>query len=448
LLLKLLSLGAEDSLEVSISEGETGTARSTSLDTGFHRLLLGADWDVNRRLRWMNSVVWEHDRVSTARIADGEDDIRYSPIGWFTQWRSTIQWSPQPGLKWESGTDILYAKVGGRYQIPTPPALGDPPAPTFSPITIASELEEYVLSNALYTQVDWEPVKGWRLIPGVRGTVDSYGNEWHASADPKFSTRYQFAPQWTAKGMVGLAHQLPNEFQFGEPWGDPKVPPTRALQGSLGLEWAHRLGWEVSVEGFYNHLTRLPYLAGDLDSGAEGLDRLFWRWDETGRSYGLELLIRKRLGGRHHGWLSYTLSRSERKRPGRSWELFRVDQTHILNAAWTVRLGADWSFGARFTLTTGNPVYPIVGARYDADRDRYQPVFSTKKTRLPMYHRLDVRLDKQWRFESWILGCYLDIQNVYNATNTEGYNYTYDYSKRVPGASIPIIPTVGLRGTF
>ena len=202
------------------------------------------------------------------------------------------------------------------------------------------------------------------------------------------------------------------------------------------------------MEGFYNHLTRLPYLAGDLESDSDGLDRLFWRWDEKGRSYGLEVLIRKRMGGRHYGWISYTLSRSERKRPGKSWDLYRVDQTHILNAAWTVRLGADWSLGARFTLTTGNPVYPIVGSRYDADRDRYQPVFSSKKTRLPYYHRLDVRLDKQWRFDTWILAAYLDIQNVYNAPNTEGYNYTYDYSKRVPGPGIPIVPTLGLRGTF
>jgi TonB family protein len=449
LTLRLFALGAEDDLGFKQPGSETDTETTGGFEIGFHRVLLGADWDVSPTLRWTNSTIIEHDRLSSTRMAEGDSDIDYSPSAWVAQALSFVEWDAHETVTVEAGVDVLFADMTGGYQIPTPPPLGDPPPPTFNPVTVSGDFQENVLSAALYAQADWTVLPGWRVLPGVRGTADTYGGITHWTADPKLGTRYEFTPGWTVKGMLGLAHQLPNEFQVGEPFGDPTLQPMEAIQSGLGLEWKNDDGWDISVEGFYNHLHRIPYLSGGLENDAEGdIDRIFWKWDEEGRAYGLELLVRKRMGGRFHGWLSYTLSRAERRRPGGDWDLFRVDQTHVLNLAWTVRLGADWSFGARFTLTNGNPVYPIIGSRYDADADRYQPIFSTTKERLPFYHRLDVRLDKRWRFDTWMLEIYLDIQNVYNVANTESYNYSYDFGKRVPGAGIPILPTLGVRGVF
>jgi hypothetical protein len=180
----------------------------------------------------------------------------------------------------------------------------------------------------------------------------------------------------------------------------------------------------------------------------DSIERVFWTADMQGRGYGFELLIRKRFGGRFHGWLSYTLSRSERLRPPHDWTLYEVDQTHILNLAWTVKLGADWSAGARFTLTSGNPYYPIVGSRYDADRDRYEPLYSSTLGRLGAFHRLDVRIDKRWRLDTWMMEAYLDIQNAYNANNPEFKNYSYDFSIKQDGTGLPFLPTIGVRAVF
>lgn len=32
----------------------------------------------------------------------------------------------------------------------------------------------------------------------------------------------------------------------------------------------------------------------------------------------------------------------------------------------------------------------------------------------PVYHQLDLRIDKVWYFKKWRLGFYIDIQNLYN----------------------------------
>lgn len=34
--------------------------------------------------------------------------------------------------------------------------------------------------------------------------------------------------------------------------------------------------------------------------------------------------------------------------------------------------------------------------------------------KMPVYHQLDLRIDKVWYFNKWRLGFYLDIQNLYN----------------------------------
>ena len=43
--------------------------------------------------------------------------------------------------------------------------------------------------------------------------------------------------------------------------------------------------------------------------------------------------------------------------------------------------------------------------------------------RYPVYHRLDIRLDRRFMFGGWNMVTYLDIQNVYNRDNIWGVQY-------------------------
>ena len=46
------------------------------------------------------------------------------------------------------------------------------------------------------------------------------------------------------------------------------------------------------------------------------------------------------------------------------------------------------------------------------------------------------------------LSVYLDVQNVTNSDNAEGYRYSYDYRTREPSAAAGIFPNLGLRGAL
>ena len=50
--------------------------------------------------------------------------------------------------------------------------------------------------------------------------------------------------------------------------------------------------------------------------------------------------------------------------------------------------------------------------------------------RLPLFHQLDLRVDKRWQFESWRFSTYLDVQNAYNNAAVEDIAYNYNFSKQ------------------
>ncbi len=177
-----------------------------------------------------------------------------------------------------------------------------------------------------------------------------------------------------------------------------------------------------------------------------------------GRVVGGELLVKKNADGdcprflkleKCFGWISYTLMRSERKSPGDSWRLFFFDQTHILTVVISGLWKRGWQVGLRFRLVSGNPTTAYRGGIFNADSNSYIPVFGEQNgDRLPLFHQLDLRVDKKWVFKKWILSIYLDIQNVYNYQATEFVLWNFNYTKSTTLNGLPIIPSIGLKGAF
>ena len=76
------------------------------------------------------------------------------------------------------------------------------------------------------------------------------------------------------------------------------------------------------------------------------------------------------------------------------------------------------------------------------------PLTEQNTERLPLYHQLDVRVDKRWVYQRWMLNLYLNIQNIYNRANPEGLQYSYDFSQSKTQQGLPILPILGIRADF
>ena len=171
----------------------------------------------------------------------------------------------------------------------------------------------------------------------------------------------------------------------------------------------------------------------------------------TGRIVGLEVMLRHKSVGPFFGWLAYALQRAERRdAPGADWRLFGWDQTHILTALGTWKLPQNFEFGFRFRLTSGNPTTPLATAVYNEKTDSYTRVQSGAllSERLPAFAQLDLRIDRRFVFDRFLLDLYLDVQNVTNRGNPEFVQYNFDATQKIYGTGLPIIPSFGLKAMF
>ena len=63
----------------------------------------------------------------------------------------------------------------------------------------------------------------------------------------------------------------------------------------------------------------------------------------------------------------------------------------------------------------------------------------------PLFHQLDLRVDKKWVKKVISITAYLDIQNAYNRQNPEFFIPAYDFSAETLVPGLPIIPSIGTK---
>ena len=86
---------------------------------------------------------------------------------------------------------------------------------------------------------------------------------------------------------------------------------------------------------------------------------------------------------------------------------------------------------------------------YDANGNYYYPLPGEPwSRRLPDFFQLDVRIDKRFVYNQWMLALYADIQNATNYGNVEGVSNNFDYTEEQFLYGLPIIPSLGIRGEF
>jgi TonB family protein len=310
----------------------------------------------------------------------------------------------------------------------------------------------FEINPAIYAQLEWRPVERLQLIPGVR--VDWFRGNERTYAQPRLMARVRVAYTTWLKAGVGLFYQPPLPPYGNAVLGNPNIRPEQAVHVTVGVETAPfrqlpQLGLEVNL--FYKDLRYLAVTSTDFTQRDGKIVPLAYSDDGIGRVYGADLLLKLTNSKRLYGWIAYTLLRSERRdHEGEPWRPFQYDQTHILAIVAGVHLPWDVDVGARFRYVTGSPDTQLTGGIYDADRDATIPIPPSQPftTRLPDFLQLDFRVDKRFIFRSWIFAVYIDVANLTNYKNVEGYAYSYDYTRRAPVTGLPVIPSLGLRASF
>jgi hypothetical protein len=265
------------------------------------------------------------------------------------------------------------------------------------------------------------------------------------SLDPRLHVAWRAHRRVTLDAAAGLYHQAPAPADLGPRFGNPTLGVERALHVTLGARVSVTETLSIETIGFYKQLddlvSRSPLATPPV---AAALVQ-----DGSGRSYGGQILLRQELWRGLSGWVSYTLSRSERRdHPSGPIRVFDYDQTHVLAAVANYQY-RGWSFGARFRFSTGFPRTPVVGAFYSIQDDRFEPLFGAQNSiRLPGFFQLDLHVDRTFAWSRAALNVYVDILNVTYQRNPEEIVYSQNFSKPGYITGLPTLAVLGAKVLF
>ncbi len=331
---------------------------------------------------------------------------------------------------------------------------------------------KYAMENAIYLSDDWTPNNRFTIRAGIRGSQFLYlgksnvytfrdpfaegqrrfvDSVWQAgdneviqqylNLEPRFGFKYQWNRYTSIKGgynrMVQNLHLISNTaasvpFDVWSP-STNNIKPELADQYTIGYFKNFSIGkqeFESSAEVYYKDmLNQVDYVDGAnllLNELLEG--ELI---NGIGRAYGLELYVKKATGDLT-GWVSYTLSRSERKSPGISdneWYPSRFDRLHNLYIVAQYRLNKKWDLAANFVFSSGTPTTFYTG-QYSIQGYTIPDAGSNDRNnvRNPNYHRLDLSATytkkKKGKWESnWVFSVY----NAYNRRNPFSIYFENNY---------------------
>jgi hypothetical protein len=430
----LSAIGTNDVFELYATKDENAKTKRFFNNTRFVRTTVGAQyhegpWSAKLALSGLwQEFIFEVGAYQRIRVQQPAVTPRVEVT------RTADSWIGLSKVVWRIGGEASIGRSTIDLALPIEQREGEP-QPAYDPKD----------TSATFNGSFWIPdFAGWTAVtanldPQIRATVglrsDVFARINEANLEPRGELQVKLPGSLTARLSAG-AYRRPPEFQAESL--ATSVGSEHSTQTIAGLQYEPREGMRVQTSAYYTDRSHL--ITHNMDGSLANNGR--------GTTVGAELLATYR-GGPWFSWLSYSYSHSTRvDAPGDARRLFDFDQPHSLNAAASWKHG-HWQLGGRFQLYSGLPYTPPMAAVFDSDRNLYVPVYGkVNSNRAPMHHQLDLRIDYSWKWGPTDLTVFADVQNVYMNDSVVTYFYSYDYTQRQAFKSLPIIPSLGLRGVL
>jgi hypothetical protein len=324
-------------------------------------------------------------------------------------------------LQYFSGNHTLRMGLQGTHHRIAPSDILASPGSSFNSMSVENR---YGLELSTYLSDEWKVSDKLNILYGVRlsafsllgpGTISSYnaggdisGTDVYKTGDfirsyfypePRFSAGYNMSETSSIKASYNRntqnIHILTNANTSSPTdqyiMSSNNIKPELADQLALGYFRNSKSNtFEFSSEVYYKWLkNQIDYRDGaELIANANVEGELLYG---TGRAYGLELYAKK-TKGRMTGWVSYTLSKTERKFDGinnGNYYPARQDRTHDIAIVGMYNLNKRWMFSANYIYNTGNAVtYPA--GKYNIGGLTTYYYTARNASRMPHSERLDL----------------------------------------------------------
>jgi hypothetical protein len=408
--LSLFAFGSGDSLSPDRSDPRQ------ELDLGFHRIALRASLPAAGG-------------TLQGSIALGTDHSRAPVLAVYPVIMDAISAAPRLSYERSAGRVSLAIGFDGQFARYEPDVMGMVLPP--SDWDLAERRNTRLLAGYASATVSAGRLT---LTPELR--LDTYEENGSFARDlgPRLTVGLALDDRTALRASGGRFTQLPSfplQLPGVEAFGLKSLGLQSSWQGSVGVETRRLAAIQLTITGFVQQ-----YVLTDLRSpSATDIDPLsddfLARRDAL--AYGVELLARRPLTERLHGWISYTLSNNLRSYGGGAIGPGDWDQRHILNLVVGYRIGRS-TVGARFHFNTGRPYF-----LQDPYGDTYQ--------RLPSYYQLDLRFDRPVVYDRVTVNFYAELLNATYNPQVYAFDTVYNGQPQ-PQSYRVLLPSIGVRAEF
>lgn len=443
-------LGERDRLFLSGYFGKDvlGVGKTFGIEWGNGTGTLRWNHIFSNRLFANTSLIFSNYKYKISIRSGGDDFDIFSQI---QDWnlKQEYQWNAGSRNSVRFGFNTIYHRI-------TP---GEVDAKNSVSVNDAALQKRYSWENALFISNTWKATDKLNLTYGARLTsfsilgqgdyfqIDADGNvtdtfsyragefvKTYVNLEPRLAASYVLSPISSVKAAyvrnVQNLHLVSNSTSSNptDKWiaSTNIIKPEISDQVSIGYyrDLANRR-WELSVETYYKTMqNQIDYRDGaDIFANSDAIESqlLFGK----GRAYGIEMLIKKK-AGKFTGWVSYTLSKTEKKINGinnNRWYNARQDRTHEIAIVGSYQLTSKWTISANWVYYTGDAVTFPAG-KYRIDDQTIFYYTERNGYRMPSYHRLDLgatcELKKKKRWSSELT---FSLYNAYGRENAYAINF-------------------------
>lgn len=300
---------------------------------------------------------------------------------------------------------------------------------------------------AAYIQYKWRPGGRITLNAGLR--YDRFAYTGHAHVGPRIGLSYALASNTTLNVAYGDHVQSPAYIELTSNPKNNTLEYKRTQQVVLGFEHLFREDTKATLEVYYKEYSDVPVPRSWTTP--DPFDRFQGELLNKGKgdAQGIECFLQRKMSGKFQGTLSYSYSRSRAFDP-RVGEYYDWDYDYrhvftaissyrwkLMNRVWYQHLREKlWYKVFAWLIPLSDETVVSFRWRYLGGRPYTEPAYHRKwhtwvteemqrlnTQRYPVYHRLDLRLDRRFMFGGWNMVTYFDFQNVYNRDNIWGYQY-------------------------
>lgn len=311
---------------------------------------------------------------------------------------------------------------------------------TITPATIITFTPNTTTKTSLYTQANYTVAAPLTISAGLR--VDRFAMTDETTISPRLAASFRITDETSLNAAWGEYYQSPLSYQTSPDPRNLLLNSVKAVHYVAGID--QRIGNDTKalLEVYRKDLSGVIV---DPDS-----TRLLVNTG-SGYAHGVELSLQKKFTDGVVGSASYSYSASQRKDASSdAYYDFEFDRPHIINLIAGIMLGEGWQAGAKFMFASGNPYTPVTGTILRGGIF-YLVDGSINSARYPDYHKIDLRVDKQFILGGWALTAYLDLWNIYNRENIISYSFKADTAGTVTRTSrydFGITPIIGITAKF